>query len=358
MKKTTLFALFLLISHQNFAQKTENLFFIMTDGLRWQEVFQGIDSTLLQEPKFVRNKEKLLQTFGGKTSKESREKLLPFLWNTIAPNGQIYGNRAKGNRMNVLNPYWFSYPGYNEVLTGFADDKINSNDKIWNENITFLETLNNNASFKDKVAAFATWEVIPYIINEERTKIPVNAGLEPIGEPNEKEKLINDIQRIYPSLASNRHDFITYFAAKSYIEKKEPSVLFLSFDETDEFGHESKYDEYLFAANTFDKFVNELWNYCQNHPKYKDKTTFILTTDHGRGDKSKNQWTSHGSRVSDSYQIWAAFIGPSVPALGEIGNSNTILYQNQLAQTALSILGINEKPNPQSGQPIDAVLGK
>ena len=57
MKKTTLFALFLLISHQNFAQKTENLFFIMTDGLRWQEVFQGIDSTLLQEPKFVRNKE-------------------------------------------------------------------------------------------------------------------------------------------------------------------------------------------------------------------------------------------------------------------------------------------------------------
>lgn len=86
-------------------------------------------------------------------------------------------------------------------MTGFADDKINSNDKNWNENITFLETLNNNASFEDKVAAFATWDVIPYIINEKRTNIPVNAGLEPIGEPNEKEKLINDIQRIYPSLA-------------------------------------------------------------------------------------------------------------------------------------------------------------
>jgi hypothetical protein len=40
--------------------------------------------------------------------------------------GQI-GNRALGNKVNNANPYWFSYPGYNEIMTGYADTLINSN---------------------------------------------------------------------------------------------------------------------------------------------------------------------------------------------------------------------------------------
>jgi len=45
--------------------------------------------------------------------------------------------------MNLTNNHWFSYPGYNEILTGKADDdRISSNNKIPNPNKTILELVN------------------------------------------------------------------------------------------------------------------------------------------------------------------------------------------------------------------------
>jgi len=47
----------------------------------------------------------------------------------------------------------------------FADDeRITSNDKIDNPNTTVLEFINQQPSYKGKVAAFASWDVFPYII--------------------------------------------------------------------------------------------------------------------------------------------------------------------------------------------------
>ena len=38
-------------------------------------------------------------------------------------------------------------------------------------------------------------------------------------------------------------------------------------------------------GNTTDKLIGDLWDYCQNTAQYKDKTAFIILTDHGRDDK-------------------------------------------------------------------------
>ncbi|CAH0996470.1 hypothetical protein EMA8858_02602 [Emticicia aquatica] len=337
-----IFLCFFLASPTIFAQtKTENVFIIMTDGFRWQEVFGGADSILIFSKEFTPDSARTVQKFWAKTATERREKLLPFFWNTLAKQGQLYGNRWLGNKVNVLNPYWFSYPGYNEVLTGYPDDKINSNNKNQNENTTVLEFLNNQPKLKGKVAAFGTWDVFPFIINENRSGVPVNAGVETVkGKLSEKEELLNQIQTDITSFASDRFDFVTYHLAKEYVKKNTPKVMFLSFDETDEFAHEAKYREYLFAANNFDKNVADLWNFCQNHPQYKDKTTFIFLTDHGRGDKIKKQWTSHGQRVSDCYQIWIAAIGPDTKPLGEVKTEGQ-LFQNQVARTAAKLLGFD-----------------
>jgi hypothetical protein len=347
----------LLLAIETFAQhKTENVFIITTDGFRWQEVFGGIDSELLEKKEFVRNQERLKNTFGGVSAEERREKLMPFLWNTIAQKGQLYGNRWQNNKVNVMNPYWFSYPGYNEILTGYADDKVNSNDKKLNENITVLEFLNQQKRLRGKVAAYSTWDVFPYIINEERSGIPVNSGIELVEENvTEREQMLNEIQSNYQSLASDRHDFVTYYLAKEYVKKNSPKVLFLSFDETDEFAHEGKYDEYLFAGHTVDKFIADLWNYCQTNTQYKDKTTFIITTDHGRGDKNKSQWTSHGQKVADCNQIWFAVIGPDTPATGEVKTEGQ-LYQNQIAKTAAKFLGYDFQNGKEIGKEVTTVM--
>ena len=66
---------------------------------------------------------------------------MPFLWNVLAKNGVLIGNRDSGSNMGVTNEYWFSYPGYNELLTGKTDPNIDSNKAIDNPNTTILEWL-------------------------------------------------------------------------------------------------------------------------------------------------------------------------------------------------------------------------
>jgi hypothetical protein len=110
---------------------------------------------------------------------ESRKKLLPFFWNEIAVKGELYGNRNKQNFVNVSNKYWFSYPGYNELFSGFADDSVNSNDKKNNPNITVFEVANKSEALKNKVAAVTSWDCFPYILNVNRSGIYVNSGNQP-----------------------------------------------------------------------------------------------------------------------------------------------------------------------------------
>ncbi|MEJ0082130.1 MAG: hypothetical protein WDM78_14585 [Puia sp.] len=47
--------------------------------------------------------------------------MFPFLWETVAVHGQLYGDRLNGSEVNNANRYKFSYPGYNEIFTGYPD---------------------------------------------------------------------------------------------------------------------------------------------------------------------------------------------------------------------------------------------
>ena len=76
----------------------------------------------------------------------------------------------------------------------------------------------------------------------------------------------------------------------------------------------------------------------QDMPEYKNKTTLILTTDHGRGDLVKKEWTSHGKKIAGADQTWMAFFGNHIPALGEV-KVKSQLYQAQIAQTIARLLG-------------------
>ncbi len=332
--------------------KTEHVILITSDGLRWQEIFNGLDTNLLNNEQYTRGRRALIEKYGVHPD-SSRMKLFPFLWQTLAKNGQIYGNRKYDNKVNVSNQQWFSYPGYNEILTGFADDeRIHSNDKINNPNQTVLEFLHKMPAFKGKIAAFSTWDCFPYIINEGRSGIPVNSGKELVeGKLTPKESLLNEIQTLVPSMIADRHDFVSYFLAKEYLLQHKPKVMFLAFDETDDYAHAGLYDAYIQAAHNFDTFVADLWNTIQRMPQYKDKTALIIATDHGRGQYPKSKWTDHGIKTAYSDQIWLAMMGPDIPATGEQKQSQQ-LYQNQIAATLTHVLGIkyqNEKP---VGEPI------
>ena len=315
-----------------------NIFIITIDGFRWQEVFKGADSVIINSEKYTPDMATIKAMYWANTAEERRKKLMPFFWNVLAPKGQVFGNRAYDNKVNVANLYSLSYPGYNEIFTGNTDVSLSSNKKKNNPNINVLEYLDSKPSFKGKVAVFTSWDVFPYILNEERNNLTVNSGYTAMNEKSEQQQIINTVQTeaVYDKTAT-RYDQLTFLTAKEYIKQHHPRVLYLGLGETDEFAHQGRYDLYLAQANQVDKMIAELWHWVQTTPGYKDNTTFIITTDHGRGSKT-SRWTSHGEYITGSSQTWLAVIGPGIQPAGEIKEDQQ-LYQQQLAQTIAHILG-------------------
>jgi hypothetical protein len=340
--KTLLLAVFVGASTIcNAQQRIKNVIVVVTDGFRWQEFFNGADRQLATSKKFSQgDSAAMLKKYWDSDSKISRTKVLPFIWGTIAKKGQIYGNRNTGNLMNTANPYWFSYPGYNEILTGYPDIAVNSNDYKANPNVTVLEYLNKQPAFKGKVAAYASWDAFDRIFNKERARFPVVAAFENTGgaHPTTKEKLLNTMlaNSYRPFNDDECLDVFTHYEAMEYLKEHKPRVMFIGYGETDEWAHAGKYYSYLNAAHQVDKWLSDLWGYIQSDPNYKDQTALVITTDHGRG--LGDEWTTHGAKVKGASEMWVAIMGPGIAAKGEV-TAPMQNYQQQIAQTVASLLG-------------------
>src|SRR5687768_159221 len=111
--------------------ETQNIILVTLDGLRWQEVFQGADPSIAHRKKYVHNRGDVRKYWHPE--EDTRRKLLmPFLWSQVAIDGQLYGNRNLGNKVDCTNRRLISYPGYSEMLVGFKHRKVKSNRKIEN----------------------------------------------------------------------------------------------------------------------------------------------------------------------------------------------------------------------------------
>ncbi len=337
--------------------KTENVIFVMSDGLRTQEIFGGLDDGLLPSDEKIADRMK--KNYWRDSPAGRRAALMPFLWGEIATHGQIYGNRELGSEARVTNTMFFSYPGYSEIFCGFADPGIDSNDKKLNPNITVFEWLNNKPAFHGKVAIFGAWDTFRYIVNAERSGIPVNDGWSPLTTiPTTPElALLNRLKADGPRVWDDEpFDFLPYYTAIEYIKAKKPRVLYLSLGETDDWAHAGNYSQYVEAAHRVDAYLKGLWETVQSMPQYRGKTTLIFSPDHGRGD-GPVAWKSHGKKIPDSKYIWMAFLGPDTPPLGERSKIEAVT-QSQIAATLAALLGEDYAGAvPNAGKVIPAVVG-
>ncbi|MDR3717019.1 MAG: hypothetical protein P4L51_29765 [Puia sp.] len=335
---------------------SEHIFIITTDGFRWQEVFTGADPAMIGNPKYVRDTALMEALYGGPTAAARRTRLMPFFWSVIAAKGQLFGNRLFHNKVNVSNFYKISYAGYSEILTGHPDLLTPPNMAINNKNRNVLEYLNGTAGYHGKVVAFSSWNVFPYILNEQRNGLPLNSGYDSLSE--EQKELSNPlIERVQDSVSpknKSRYDLLTYLNARQYIEKHHPSVVFIGLGETDEQAHAGRYDLYLQQAANVDRMIAELWYYVQTDPYYKDHTTFLITTDHGRGG-DPSSWYAHGFWVRGSGEAWLAMLGPALLPLGEVRTAGRS-YQKQLAATIALLLGEHFETDHRIGQPLQLAL--
>jgi len=290
----------------------EYVVLVVSDGLRWQEVFGGADHALMfGNPKLLGgNPGRVRAAYWRSTPAERRAALMPFLWGTVAREGQLAGNRALGSAVTVTNDMWFSYPGYNEMLVGRPDDaRIDNNNVGPNPNVTVFEWLNGRSEFRGRVHAVGMWSTFREIFNVRRSGIPVDVGETDAG---------------------------TYEMAKRRLAER-PAALFIGFGATDDLAHKGRYDLTLDAAHAVDAYLADLWKTLQASQQYRGRTTLIVTADHGRGRGA--DWTDHGRKVPGANETWFAVIGPHARALGELRGGSFAL--SQIAATIAAAVGAN-----------------
>lgn len=337
-----------LLSAVAHADTAPRLILITLDGMRWQEVFRGPDPILVENSHYTPEDMKADVKAAWFDVPDRGAALMPFLHETMARQGMLWGDRDHGQCMRVANDMWFSYPGYNEILTGRPDNSITSNDKNDNRNVTFFEWLQHRPDFAGKVAAVGTWDVFPSIFNDKRSGVPVNAGL----------------NGRYPT------DTLTARLGLAALRQDKPRVLFIGFGDTDELAHAGEYDQYLAAANRTDDFIRQVWELVQSDSDYQGRTTLIVTTDHGRGDRPDETWKEHSSKtylqmypdylrdytktgIEGSDAIWLAAIGPGVVSGGVAVGAGQCLLQSSIAASALTALGLDWRQfDKKAGAPL------
>ncbi|MGE9311943.1 sulfatase-like hydrolase/transferase [Niabella sp. CJ426] len=356
MKKKLLVLLYALLIKNIAQSQIEHVIIITTDGFRWQELFSGVDTAIANNRRFNEGDSAIIyKRYWDADPLQSRKKLLPFIWNELVKNGSIYGNRNAGNKVNLANPYWISYPGYSEIFTGYPDPQVNSNGFKPNPNITLFDFLNTQSKFKNKMAAFGAWDAFNRILNRQRNGLPIFSAFDTVtGKLTAQQKLINQMltNSYRPWGSGECFDVFTHYAAMEYLKAHQPKVLFIGYGETDEWAHNAQYRSYLDAAHQFDQWLDEIWQYVQSSPLYKNKTALFITTDHGRGDTIKSQWTSHGSSVKGADETWFMVIAPGLPAKGEV-TTNGQYFTKQFAQTVAGLLGTTFKADHPIGEKID-----
>jgi len=340
--------------------KTRTVVLIVSDGLRWQEIFTGAEEGLLNDKEggsWV-STEDLRKRYWRASPQERRALLFPFLWGTVAKQGQIYGNQALGSVAHVTNGKAFSYPGYNEMSTGYPNDAIDSNEFGDNPNASVFEWLNKFDEFKGRVAVYGTWNAYTRIFNETRSGLLIQAGwtLNKREHETARDALLREL--FATTTEFDEEDVPNSFLQiplVDYVKSGAPRVLFVGYGETDNWAHQGRYDLVLDSAHRTDRFVEQLWNTMQAMPQYRGTTTFIVTTDHGRG-SGPVEWKEHGVEEKGSENIWIAVIGPDTAPLGERAKVAPVA-QAQIAATVAAFVGKDyHAAVPKAAQPIAAVL--
>ncbi len=353
---------FIILFVSTYAQKTptdKKLVVVVMDGFRWQELFHGADSSILFNPAMNKSDRKNHDEYWDADPEVRKQKLMPFVWGTMVKQGQLFGDRDKGNLVNLRNSYWFSYPGRSEIFAGYFDPKVNSNEYPDNPNTNVLEYLNQQPAYKGRVAAFSSWDAVARIMARKRSGIYVNIYDEDIPGPSlsTAEAVANVNQHIVPHVfgAGERIDAATYSLARSYVQARHPKVIYLDLGDTDEFAHAGKYDDYLDAGHHADAIFGDLWKTMQKDPFYKGQTYLLVVPDHGRGIDAK--WTSHGAQTPRCNETYFMAMGPGIAAKGVISQPGQ-LFQEQIAQTIAKLLGHTFKADHPVAGPVQELFAK
>ncbi len=108
-----------------------------------------------------------------------------------------------------------------------------------------------------------------------------------------------------------RMDSLTLMEAKRILATHRPSLMLLNFMEPDGYAHAGNWANYVRGIARNDRYIKQLWDFLKKDPFYKDKTTLLVTSDHGRHlDGVAEGWPEHGDHCAGCEHIGLLAIGP------------------------------------------------
>lgn len=339
--------------------QTRNVILVTLDGVRTQEIFAGLDETIaVHDAEQVYSEiAEVRQRYPGATAEQRRAALMPNFWNLLAPQGQVFGNATYGNHVRAQNPVVWSTPGYVEMMTG-GPKEVSDNEARRYRWPTALEVAKQQLGLDyQQVAQIGSWtgySLAAASKDDAFLMVGTHDGVPAPWNSPEMDKLAKLRQEVMGLWSEGSNDTLTFRLAQFYLQQNQPRVMWLALVNSDDWAHADRYDRYLDYLHAVDGLIGELWSSLQSLDAYRDNSTLIITTDHGRGLQGSD-WSEHDIAIPGSDAIWLAVIGPDTPNVGEIQTPGT-LYQGQVASTLLHYLGLDHQAlDPQALPPISSL---
>jgi hypothetical protein len=136
-----------------------------------------------------------------------------------------------------------------------------------------------------------------------------------------------------------REDSTTFRKVKQALTLYHPRLMLVNFKQPDAAGHAADSAAYLQGIVDTDYFVWQIWEQIQSDPLYKDKTTLIVTNDHGRHTAGHlDGFISHTDTCDGCKHIEFFALGPDFK---KNYISNIHHGQTDIAQTVAYLMGFS-----------------
>lgn len=306
----------------------DSVIVLVIDGIRWQEVFSGVDPRLARK-------------HGIAGYPRTASELVPNLHLLRTEAGAAVGAPGVGPALRASGPVYRSLPGYMELLSGRPAEYCLSNRC---GSVRYPTLIDRVGEVQPSAAAlFASWPHLIHAAALEPERGVVSAGrsggthLDLLYSSKDRASLRDRAAAAgaSPSKGDFRADVFTAALALDYLNHERPRFLFVSVGEADVWGHANDYRAYLAALHEADAFVGDLFRASEALNRSGHHTTLIVTTDHGRDNRARE----HGPGIPESGRVWALAAGFGVRPRGDVPLEKPRTL-SAIAPSVLRLLGI------------------
>ncbi len=238
------------------AQKTNHVVIVVLDGARYSE------------------------TFG-----DSFHTYIPAMWNTLRPLGTIYTSYYNNGRTQTN-------PGHASILSGVWQYIANDGSE-YSKSPSIFEYYRKQRN----APAADCWVAL----GKNKLNVLANSTLSDYG---------STYGASVRTSSEEANDLLAYDNIRYVLTNHRSRITISNFPKIDIEGHAGSWENYLGGIKWADTLVASLWKFIQADSVLKNKTTMIVTNDHGR---HTTDFVNHGDGCDGCRHILLMILGPDTP---------------------------------------------